>query len=129
MTELQKKRMEWFNAEFGDGTIEALAEEIKIKSKEISDECIQHTHVDMNNWNTRKRVIVKSEQLGNSTCVKLAFEGGSVSKMFQVRQFDRFTEKTGSYSYCSESIVSGHDPSLFKSWSRPYRSKYKKLEY
>ena len=58
----------------------AKAEEIKLKSHQVSDDCIDHDRQLANSL--IDRVFLKPDKLLNSTCLKLQFQGTRATKLF-----------------------------------------------
>ena len=72
--------MAYYEEIYGFDIVEAKANEIKSKSQQISDECIDHDRQLANSL--IDRVFLKPQQLMNSTCLKLQFQGTRATKLF-----------------------------------------------
>ena len=81
--------MAYYEKIYGYNIVETRAEEIKQKSQQISDECIDHDRQLTNSL--IDRVFLKPEKLSNSTCLKLQFQGTRATKLFmgKLRYFVR----------------------------------------
>ena len=94
--ELNRRKIEIYSKEFGSGTIEALAEEIGRKSKELSSQCINSTFVPQKlegaEMTPRTYVGLNNDKKQNITCQRLQFQGPSTSRLFQVREIDRILQ-------------------------------------
>ena len=94
--ELRRRKIEFYSSEFGTGTIEAVAAQIKKKSEELSAECINSTKVPNNmekaEMTLRTAVLLRDDKINNITCKRLQFQGPFTSRFFQVREFDRIFE-------------------------------------
>ena len=72
--------MAYYEKIYGYDIVETKANEIKLKSQQISDECIDHDRQLANSL--IDRVFLKPQQLMNSTCLKLQFQGTRATKLF-----------------------------------------------
>ena len=118
----------------------AKAEEIKLKSHQVSDDCIDHDRQLANSL--IDRVFLKPEKLLNSTCLKLQFQGTRATKLFmgmlislldfvmlnalfQVKQIQELVNQD--YEFCGHKVAYGELISDFEEWKIEYMIHYKKL--
>jgi len=93
ISELQNRKLKFYSQNFGADYISSLVDEIRKKSKKISDECIDYSAVPNHavgaEQTIRTVVMLKEEKIKNVTCQRLQFQGPPTSRLLQVRQFDR----------------------------------------
>merc|ERR1712176_210827 len=121
--EIYKRKVAYYEEIYGFDIVEAKANEIKSKSQQISDECIDHDRQLANSL--IDRVFLKPQQLMNSTCLKLQFQGTRATKLFMVKQIQELVDK--GYEFCGHKVAYGELISDFDEWKMEYMAHYARL--
>jgi len=121
--EIYNRKTEYYEKAYGYDIVTAKAEEIKLKSQQVSNDCIDHDRQLTNSL--IDRVFLKQEKLLNSTCLKLQFQGTRATKLFMVKQIQELVNRN--YNFCGHKVAYGELISEFEEWKVEYMYHYKKL--
>merc|ERR1719435_633827 len=111
-----ERKVKHYEQLYGYDYVEAVAQQIRQKSTELSAECIDQDRQLTNSL--IDRVFIKSEKMLNSTCLKLQFQGTRATKLFMVKQIDEL--RRAGYRFCGQKVAYGEKLYAFDTWKKEY---------